>query len=238
VAVAVRVTDVPSLKGALHVAPQLMPEGAEVTVPWPAPAFVTVSVCVTSSKVAVTVVALLMVTLQGSVPTQPATPDHPVNVDPGDAVAVRSTLEPTLKLALQVAPQLIPAGVEATEPVPVPARATVRAACATLKLAVAVVAPFSVNVQAAPELPPAHETPVQPAKVEPGDVAAVSVTLEPTLKLVLHVAPQLMPAGLDVTVPLPAPDLRTVSCAVGIENVAVTVAAAATVKVHVVPLLP
>ena len=52
--VAVRVTIVPSLNDAAHVAPQLIPAGALVTDPEPDPAFVTVSVCVIWVNVAVT----------------------------------------------------------------------------------------------------------------------------------------------------------------------------------------
>ena len=212
-----------------------MPEGAEVTVPVPAPALETVSVCVTTAKVAVTVVALLMVTLHGSVPAHPATPDQPVNVDPGDAVAVRSTLEPTLKFEVQVAPQLMLPGVpvEVTVPLPVPLFATVSAAVATAKLAVAVAEALSANVQVALEFPPAHDTPLQPVKVEADDEgAAVSVTLWPTGKLALHVTPQLIPAGDDVTVPNPAPVFETVSTRVSMAKVAVTVAAALMLTVH------
>ena len=42
-AAAVRVTDVPLLKFALHALPQLMPVGDEVTVPVPVPVFATVT---------------------------------------------------------------------------------------------------------------------------------------------------------------------------------------------------
>jgi len=232
------VTGDPSLKLALQVDPQLMPEGADVTVPVPGPALVTVRTCWTMAKLAVTLVALLMVTEHGPVPAQPATPDQPVNDDPAAGVAVRRTLEPTLKLEAQVAPQLIPAGVEVTVPLPAPLRVTVSAAVATSKLAVAVAAPFSVKVHVA--LDP-EQAPDQPVKVEPGDdTVAVSVTLVPTLKVAAHVAPQLMPAGVEVTVPLPAPVLLTASCAVGIVNVAVTVVAEAmtTLQVRLLPEHP
>jgi hypothetical protein len=60
---------------------------------------------------------------------------------------------------------------------------------------------------------PEH-APVHPVKVEPSPGFAVSVTDVPTVKLALHVSPQLMPAGVLVTVPVPVPDSVTVSCTV------------------------
>src|SRR5947199_8595665 len=57
-----------------------------------------------------------------------------------------------------------------------------------------------------PEQPP----PLQPPKVEPAAGAAVSVTAVPLAKLAAQVAPQVMPAGLLVTVPAPVPALETV----------------------------
>src|SRR3989449_3637914 len=88
--------------------------------------------------------------------------------------------------------------------------------------AVTVVAALRVTGQApGPEQPP----PLQPLKVEPAAGAAVSVTAVPPAKLAAQVAPQVMPAGLLVTVPAPVPALETVSVKVGVK-VAVTVVAA------------
>ncbi len=87
-----------------------------------------------------------------------------------------------------------------------------------------VVAALSVTVQVpVPEQPP----PLQPEKVDPAAGVAVKVTAVPLANGAEHVAPQEMPTGLLVTVPLPAPVLETVN-----ENVDVKV----TVKLAVARL--
>ena len=58
---------------------------------------------------------------------------------------------------------------------------------------------------------PLQPPPVQPLKVEPMAGMAVSITTVPLAKLAEQVAPQVMPAGALVTVPLPVPALETVS---------------------------
>src|SRR5690348_9150368 len=71
--------------------------------------------------------------------------------------------------------------------------------------------------------------PVHPANVLAPLGAAVSVTTVPAGNVVVQVVGQLMPAGLEVTTPLPAPAVPTVSANVlgGIgSNVAVTFFAA------------
>ena len=76
-----------------------------------------------------------------------------------------------------------------------------------MKVAVTVVAAETVTTHdPVPEQPP----PLQPLKVEPAAGAAVSVTAVPLVKLAAQVAPQVMPAGLLVTVPAPVPALETV----------------------------
>ena len=79
-----------------------------------------------SVKVAVTFWAALMVTVQVPVPLHPP-PLQPVKVEPPLGVAVKVTLVPLVKLVLQVLPQLIPAGLLVTVPVPVPLLVTVKA---------------------------------------------------------------------------------------------------------------
>src|SRR5207249_12302473 len=107
-------------------------------------------------------------------------------------VAVSVTTVPLVKLAEQVAPQLIPAGELVTVPLPAPAGVTVKVKVCTVNVAVTVVAAESVIVHdPVPEHPPS----VQPVKVEPAAGVAVSVTTVPLAKLAEQVAPQLIPAG-------------------------------------------
>src|SRR5439155_10840692 len=123
-------------------------------------------------KVAVTVVAAEIVTVQAPGPEQPP-PLQPLKVEPAAGAAVSVTAVPFVKLAAQVAPQVIPPGELVTVPLPVPAGVTVRAKVWGVKVAVTVVAAEIVTVQ----LPVAEQAPpLQPLKVEPGAGAAVSVT--------------------------------------------------------------
>jgi len=56
-----------------------------------------------------------------------------------------------------------------------------------------------------------EQAPVHPVKVELALGFAFSVTDVPVAKLALHVCPQLMSAGVLVTVPVPVPEVVTVS---------------------------
>src|SRR6266700_7579318 len=96
-----------------------MPAGLEVTVPVPPPCLATVRV-LSGSKVAVTDLLASSVTVQVPLPEQPP-PDQPTREEPAAAVAVSVTEVPCLKACVQVEPQLMPAGVEVTVPVPLPA---------------------------------------------------------------------------------------------------------------------
>src|SRR6476619_1568224 len=102
-----------------------MPLGTLVTTPEPVPALLTVSANLgTGSKVAVTALAALIVTLQDSVPEQPL-PDQPVNWEPAAALAVSVTSLPASYSWSQSPPQAIPAGKLVTVPQPDPAFETV-----------------------------------------------------------------------------------------------------------------
>src|SRR4029077_9545358 len=163
---------------AAQVAPQLMPAGDEVTVPVPPPALLTVSADVgTGAKDAVTVVSADRLKVQVGLDVHEPALVHPVNVAPASGVAVSVTL-PWVRVAVHVAPQLMPAGEELTEPVPPPVFVTVRFAVgAGLKAALTVVFAFNVNVHTGlvVQLPAL----VQPANVDPAAGLAVSVMLEP-----------------------------------------------------------
>src|ERR1044072_6977883 len=99
------------------------------------------------------------------------------------------------------------------------------------KSAVTVVAELIVTTQVpVPEQPP----PDQPVNVDPDAAEAVNVPLVPVANDALHVAPQLIPLGDDVTVPEPDPDFDTVNVDVGIgANAAVIVVAELIVTTHV-----
>jgi hypothetical protein len=73
-------------------------------------------------KVAVTLVAALIGTLQAPLPLH--APLHAVKVEPLEGVAVSVTAVPCAKVVLHTVPQLMPAGELVTVPLPVPASAT------------------------------------------------------------------------------------------------------------------
>ena len=126
-------------------------------------------------NVAVTARAAVIASTQLPVPVQ--APLQPANVEPVAAAAVSVTDAPLAKLALQVAPQLMPPVFDATVPVPVPFLATVSAKLAVVLLNVAVT--LRACVIDTVQLPVPVHAPLQPANVEPLAAAALSVTLVP-----------------------------------------------------------
>ena len=118
---------------------------------------------------------------------------------------------PVLNGAVQVVPQLIPAGLLVTVPEPLPASATDKSAVPWTGLKVAVTFSLALTVTTQVGLPLQLLVPVQPANIELTPAVAVSVTEVPGLKGALQVCPQLMPDGLLVTLPWPVPLKLTVS---------------------------
>ena len=59
--------------------------------------------------------------------------------------------------------------------------------------------------------PVLEQAPLHPANVDPDAGEAVRLTTVPAVKLALHVGPQLIPPGLEVTVPDPVPVFPTLS---------------------------
>jgi len=177
------------------------------------PASVMLSEPISRISVAETLCAELMVTVQLLVPLQPP-PLQPVNIDPAVALAVNVTLLLMEKLAMQVAPQLMPAGLLVTVPTPVPALDTI-SVCGpdALNVAVTLWAALRVSVQITSALQERKlkPRPVQPENVDPTAGVAVSVTTLPVVKSATQYFPQLIPTGLLSTVPAPVPALVTVS---------------------------
>src|SRR5262245_15860978 len=120
-------------------------------------------------------VVAFIVRVQVPRPEQPP-PFQPVNVDPTAGFAVSVTTAPEPKVAEHVDPQLMPAGVEVTTPLPAPALPTPRVNVCWVKVALTAVAAFMVTLQL---LVPEHPPPLQPANAEPPAGLAESVTKVP-----------------------------------------------------------
>jgi hypothetical protein len=186
------------------------------------------------SNVAMTVVAPFIVHAQVSaVPLQ--APLQPLKVEPNAAAAVSVIGVPDDTVAAHSVPHAIPAVGPVTVPSPVPVVVTESSegGAGGSKLAVTVVAAFTVTTQAAVPL----HAPPQPMKIEPPVGAAVRVNCVPGFTVSEQSAPQAIPAGELVTVPEPAPPVVTESVTGAGLNVAVTVVAAFTVTAQApVPL--
>ena len=159
-------------------------------------------------KVAVTEVFAFRATVHVPVPEH--APDQPENTKPEFGAAVRVTVVPAVNGAEQVWPQLMPAGVLLTTPIPEPVSETVSCTGAgnAAKAAATEVAPFTATVQTAAV--PEH-APDQPANEFPLTGVAVSVTDVPVLKLAVQVCPQLIPEGELLMVPPGEPVTETLS---------------------------
>jgi hypothetical protein len=183
--------------------------------------------------VAVTVVGPLTVKVHAPVPEQPA-PLHPVKTDPADDVAVRVTEVPLEKPAEHVDPQLMPDGLLVTVPVPVPL--VVLTATVYVGIAVNVaVTDLAASIVTEQFPVPGHEIPLplQPEKVKPAPGVATSTTVVPLGKSKAQVAPQAIPDGVLVTVPVPVLETVSVNFGIGLK-VAVTSLSASIVRAQLV----
>jgi hypothetical protein len=99
-------------------------------------------------------------------------------------------------------PQLIPEGVLVT--VPLPCLTKLSVTVSILKFAVQDLLPPMVKTPSRQS-----ESPLQPVKIEPADETGVRETIVLEEYACEQSLPQLMPAGLLVTVPLPLPSLLT-----------------------------
>jgi hypothetical protein len=110
-------------------------------------------------------------------------------------------------LAAHIPGQVMPAGLLLTVPaLALPDMLTYNG-WTGVKLAVAFCGEFIVTMHAPV---PEQDAEDHPAKADPGEGFAVRITFEPVVKFAVQVAPQLMPVGELVTVPLPVPDGDTV----------------------------
>jgi hypothetical protein len=164
-------------------------------------------------KLAVTVVSLCSVTSQAPVPEQPP-PDQPVNVEPESAVAVSVTCVPAPNELEQVEPQLMPAGLLATVPEPLPDLLTLNVWVTggiVAKVAVTAASALIVTEHTpVPEQPP----PDQPEKLDPDAGVAVRWTTVPWGYCCWQLAEQLSEAPSD-TDPEPVPANATESVRFG-----------------------
>jgi hypothetical protein len=172
----------------------------------PVPARVTTSELFSAND-ACTEVSAVMLTTQVPVPLQPP-PVQPRKVAPESAVAVRVTEVEMSNLAAQVLPQSMPLGVEVTRPVPFPVGLTVSVKPFFANAASIEVSLLTTTTQVPVPLQP---PPVQAVKSEAASAVAVSVTEVPGVTDKVHAVPQLIPAGVEATVPAPPPLRVTVS---------------------------
>ena len=182
------------------------------------------------ANVAVTFRTCVMSTTHVVSVVQPGAPDQLVNVPP-DAVSVTSVS--STYCSMQSAPQLMPLGVDCTRPVPATVTLSVNNGSNTADTILSV---FIVTVQV---LVPLQPPPDQPVNAMPASGVAVSTTIESSWNFTEHVAPQLMPAGDDVTTPVPEPGFEIVNVCAS-TKVALTVVGAfiVTTQVVTVPLHP
>jgi hypothetical protein len=164
---------------------------------------------------AVTFLAVPIATVQ-TLAAAVSQPLQESKVEPVLGSAVSVTLLPGTKPAVQAEPQLTPAGMLVTSPLPLPLRATDRMRGSTVGITDP---PTSKENEAETDRSPPirivhtsapwHEPP-QAAKEEPGETTGVRVTPSLSGYAWEQSGPQLIPPGTLDTVPTPFPDTATV----------------------------
>jgi hypothetical protein len=129
-------------------------------------------------------------------------PPQPMNLEPGADFAVSVTDVGEENHAEHLQPQLMPAGHDVTLPLPRPHLVTVNWYDGRLNLAVTYFAWFMYTVQVFSE---PLQAPDQCENVDPSAGLAVSVTDVFEANDAVHVEPQSMPAGDEMTLPVPGP---------------------------------
>ena len=82
------------------------------------------------------------------------------------------------------------------------------------------------------QVPAPEQSPAHPVKKEPVAGTSIRVTLVPCPNACEQAEPQLTPAGLDTTVPEPAPDFDTLNVSGSPVKVAITAFALSSVRSH------
>jgi hypothetical protein len=143
------------------------------------------------------------VTTHVEIPEQPE-PDQPVKRDPADAAAVSVTGVPSSYESVHVEPQEIEPTSEVTEPEPV---FEIESTQTAVKAAVTARTCVIVTTHA----PVPEHAPAQPAKRDPAEAEALSVTSEPSSYDSAHVEPHEIEPTSEATDPEPDPPLETES---------------------------
>ncbi len=138
-------------------------------------------------------------------------PLHPMNWYPDAGTAFRETAVLMPKSSAQSPPQAMPAGAEVTVPDPLESTVTRAVAGFWTKVAETERSTSMVIVQEA-AVWQAVPAPDHAENCEVAELTACNVTCVPAASLSSQSVPQLMPAGLDVTLPSPALLTKRVVC--------------------------
>jgi hypothetical protein len=175
--------------------------------------------------VAVTLLAVLMVTTHVGMRTQEQAPPHPAKTWERSGDAVRVIRLSSANASEQSTPHAMPAGRLVTDPPP--SGLTVRVKV-WMNVAVTALTAFIVTTQVPT---PEHPAPLQPENKEFVPGVATRVTTVPIPNASTQSEPQVTPDGVLVMVPAPAPVRFTVRLNTRV-NVAVTSLAAFMVTAH------